>query len=391
LNRYTIALFLLVFSINALGGVAEASPQFSLQSAETVVSKTPSGTLTGTEWRLTYDDMEPVQAVGLHRYRNPDRPSRAVLLYLPGTNMNGSLKTADERYNLWMYLAARGVEVYTVDYRTRFIPHDFEGDLAFMRDWTFDRFVRDALRCVEEIKSQVPDRPLFVAGFSRGASYAYALVGQMEAAGLIVLDGSFKQVNPKVYDLPAALTEFDDEARYATPVSRRGYEARHELMTHAYEDPSGPAMDERYETAESQLAETLHKAWGAGVLTNTRDSVSPITVLAREMDDYDWYFPSIQNVESRAMSSQIDDPATVMDDHFGEMTLPILFFGSGNFGTELLLNGIHSAARSGSKDVTIRVLEDFGHLDVLFAHSAVDEVYEVTLKWILARLPGGGD
>jgi hypothetical protein len=50
-----------------------------------------------------------------------------------------------------------------------------------------------------------------------------------------------------------------------------------------------------------------------------------------------------------------------------------------------LLSGIHSAARSGSDDVTIKVLEDYGHLDVLFASDAPVEVYGVIYEWILGH------
>ena len=138
-----------------------------------------------------------------------------------------------------------------------------------------------------------------------------------------------------------------------------------------------------------QLADTLYKAWGPGVLTNTRSNITPIDTLASEMLGYDWFYPTIQNIESRSIASQQDDPNTYIDDHFGEMTIPVLYFGSGGFGAESLLSGIHSAARSGSDDVTIKVLEDYGHLDVLFASDAPEEVYGVIYEWImLHQTPG---
>ena len=144
-------------------------------------------------------------------------------------------------------------------------------------------------------------------------------------------------------------------------------------------------MDERYESAGQHLVETLYNAWGPGVLSNTRDGMSPISILAAEMDQYDWFFPRIQDIEGRSMRSRPDDPSTSLDDHFGKMNLPVIYFGSGKFGAESLLNGIHSAARSGSDDVTIHVLENYGHLDVLFANNARSEVYEVVLNWIRTR------
>ena len=61
---------------------------------------------------------------------------------------------------------------------------------------------------------------------------------------------------------------------------------------------------------------------------------------------------------------------------------PVIYFGSTNFGPDNLLNGIYSAARCGTKDVTINVLERYGHVDVLFANRAKEDVYAVLYRWI---------
>ena len=241
--------------------------------------------------------------------------------------MNGTLKVADENHNLWLYLAARGVAVFALDYRTRFIPHDYQGDLAFMRDWTVERFVADAEISALEVQQLNPTVPMYIAGFSRGVTYAYALTGRVKAAGLIALDGSFKQVTPRPFDLAATLAEFDSSAQFASSVSRRGYAACHELMRRALETPDGPSLDERYDSASEHLVETLYNAWGPGVLSNTRDGMSPIGILATEMDQYDWFFPRIQDIEGKSMRSRPDDPSTGLDDHFGKMNLPVIYFG----------------------------------------------------------------
>ena len=54
-------------------------------------------------------------------------------------------------------------------------------------------------------------------------------------------------------------------------------------------------------------------------------------------------------------------------------------------GTDWLLAGIHSAGHSGSKDVTLNVLERYGHLDVIVGENARKDVFEPALAWILAR------
>ncbi len=355
---------------------------FEAVSAEQPVTALSSGTLLETEWQLLLGEQ---QRIGLHRYRVPEVEPVARLLYLPGTNMNGVLKTRDEFHNLWLYLAARGIEVFTLDYRTRFIAHDFSGDLSFMQDWSMEVFVEDAARAGKLVQEIRPALPMFVAGFSRGAGYAYALTGQLEVAGLIALDGSFKHVRPRPFDLASALQQFDADGNYSLVLSRRGFERRDELMRRAQDTPDAPAPDPRFGSAAEQFADVLQRAWGPGVLANTRDAVSPLNVLAAEMRGYDWFFPTIQELNRRALVSVADDPGTYLDDHFGETDLPVLYFGSGNMGPDALLNGIYSAANLGGRDVSIHVLENYGHLDVLFAYDAQEEVYAVMLDWLVDR------
>ena len=373
--RYLITILVLV----PILAIAETTG-FGLLRSEVI--STPQGQVTETEWQ--HVDTSG-QAFGLHRYESADAVTIATLLYLPGTNMNGVLKTADSDHNLWLYLAERGIEVYAMDYRTRYIPHDFSGDLVLMRDWSMDLFVEDAVMAVTKVQQDQPLVPMYIAGFSRGAAFAYGLAGQVEAAGLVALDGSFKKQPYESYDIGAALQRYDEEARYASALSRRGYDARTEMMRRVISDPASSATNDRYQTSGDQLADILYQAWGPAVLANTRSNITPIDILAREMLGYDWFYPTIQGIEGRSIASQQDDPNTYIDDHFGEMTIPVLYFGSGGFGAESLLSGIHSAARSGSADVTINVLENYGHLDVLFATDAPAEVYGVIYEWILGH------
>ena len=341
----------------------------------------PDSVFTETVWQRQVTPGTKFDRVAFHRYRNPERTPVATLLYLPGTNMNGALAVTSENHNLWLYLANRGIIVFAMDYRTHFVSHN-ETTLDFMKSWTVNAFVDDATLVADQIGKMQPELPLFVAGFSRGVSYAYALAGRVELAGLIALDGSFKQPDSRGFDLASALQRFDKLADYASVLSRRGFDARMALLQGAFDDPSGPSIDERYETIGEQLAVTLHNAWGSGALANTQERLTPIRILAQQMRDYDWYFPSIQNIQGRSLSSHADDPGTNLDDHFGNMTLPILYFGSTGMGTENALRGVYSATRSGSKDVTLNLLEGYGHVDVLVASRARYEVFDVIEQWL---------
>lgn len=341
--------------------------------------------LTETVWRSAVPPGGRYDVIALHRIAAPKADKVAAMLYLPGTNMNGEIAVTDEANNLWLYLARRGVVVYTLDYRTHFVPNEpVPDDLTFMQDWTIARFVGDAALAAREIRRQT-ELPLFVAGFSRGVTYAYALAGQQELAGLIALDGSFKDYAPQGYDRDAAMAELESTGEYGMVLSRsRGWTARTELMRRAADDPDGPAMG-KFDSIGAQLSATLYNAWGEGGLANPVDGISRIDILARAMMGYDRLFPAIQSIEGRSISAHRDDPATPLDDHFGEMTLPIIYFGATNLGADHLMSGIYSAAKSGSNDVTLHVLENYGHLDVLFAERAADEVYQQVLDWMVER------
>lgn len=76
---------------------------------------------------------------------------------------------------------------------------------------------------------------------------------------------------------------------------------------------------------------------------------------------------------------------------WAKKTVPVIYFGSGRSSAEQLLNGIYSAKVMGGNDVSIHVLENYGHLDVLFADRAITDVYEEIMMWIRADLPSAED
>ncbi|MDH5738253.1 MAG: hypothetical protein OEZ23_08065, partial [Gammaproteobacteria bacterium] len=231
--------------------------------------------------------------------------------------------------------------------------------------------------------------PVFVAGFSRGASIAWGVACQdSDLSGIIALDGSFKQYREKPYDREAAVNKLRNSGEYAYILSRsRGWPGRQTLMRSVRQNPNGPALDGSNDTVGHQLSRTLHNAWGAGVLTNVLGGVSDITALATLMENYDRYYPAVQNIDNASIASVADDPSTPVDNGWGEIRMPVLYMGASRMGAEHLLDGIYSAGKSGSGDVTIYVLEDYGHLDVLVAENAQQDVYTPLLRWLLGRLP----
>ena len=358
---------------------------FSWELVQEETPVLPLTPVTKTIWKQVVEPRGEYDVVSINRYRNTEVATIAAVFFLPGENMNGGLTILNERHNLWLYLVNRGIDIYAMDYRTHYVSHEVK-QIEFMKNWSITTFVDDAATLVTQVRLLNPQQPLFICGFSRGVVYAYALTGRKNFQGLIALDGGFKQANPQGFDLASALRQFDLRADFASVLSRRGYAGRTAFMRSVIDDPSGPAISDRYDTIGDEFANALYRALGAGALANTKDGVSSIRVLAQQMIDYDWYFPTIQHIEARSIALQDDDSSTELDDHFGNMDLPIIYFGASNMVAEYTLSGFYSAIQSGSRDITLNLLEGYGHADVLVSNSAEEDVYQVIETWIKDRV-----
>jgi len=138
----------------------------------------------------------PFDKIALHRVAkgaNPPAHSDAVVLYLPGTNMNGEVALDDPRYSFQLYLAEHGVDVWSMDYRTHFIPPQTpQSDLSELAEWTNDLFESDIDAAAKFVSEKSGRGRIFIAGFSRGVEFAYLFAAKHypeRVAGIIALDG----------------------------------------------------------------------------------------------------------------------------------------------------------------------------------------------------------
>ncbi len=114
--------------------------------------------------------------IALHRVtRSPAGSSEyPVILYLPGTWMNGTVAPDNPRDSLGVSFAARGIDFWALDYRTHFVPvASAQSDLAELKGWTNALFEVDIDAAVRFIMATTGRRRIAVAGFSRGVSLAY--------------------------------------------------------------------------------------------------------------------------------------------------------------------------------------------------------------------------
>ena len=197
-----------------------------------------------------------------------------VVVYLPGMHMNGAMPDAvapDVRRTL----AAAGVRVWSVDYRTHFVPADATRKaLETSRAWTPTVFSGDAEALVA-LSRTVDTGPLYVMGFSFGAGLAYRLAAhEVRMAGLVILDGA-----------PPEPRDDDESGEPAIDVgsSRLPFDVRTKLLADVLADPGGPSPVPDYATAGAALTDivdTSRTFGGHGGLSGVKTGGTDVRALA---------------------------------------------------------------------------------------------------------------
>ncbi len=348
------------------------------------------------EWTFTaVVGKSPFDKIALHRLAkgpNPPEHMDAVVLYLPGTNMNGEVALEDPKYSFQVYLAEHGVDVWSMDYRTHFIPAGTsESDLAELKGWTNDLFESDidaAAKFVSEKTRNLKITPglhlapgifvfggpnkLFVAGFSRGVEFAYLYAARHpeRVAGIIALDGFIP--NHPMRAVPAGHYADDIGGEHLT------YDRRHKLMQMVIDNPDQAAPIPKYKTARDNLEHVVYDAGGffggKGGLANPQGGFSDPVVLAKLLISYDRYWPAVQDGENPFTPELLAS--------LKASKIPVIAFASTNFGAKWPAMAEASARSTGAPDPSFAKFDGWGHLDVLAGTKSESEVFAPTVAWI---------
>jgi pimeloyl-ACP methyl ester carboxylesterase len=332
---------------------------------------------TVTEWR--FEDVRgpsPFDKIGLHDVtvgKTPPEHPEIVVLYLPGTNMNGLVAPDDVKHSLALYLATHGVDFWAMDYRTHYVSSDKTGDdLKELKGWTYDLFAGDIDEAVKFVRAHTHKGKIFLAGFSRGVTneYLYTTLHPENVQGLIVLDGFISGRAPK--EPPPDIYADDIGGKHLT------YDKRKTLMEMVIANPDGPAPIPKYKTARENLEHVVNEAGGLfgghGGLANPLGGKSDAVELAKLLITYDRYWPTVQD---------FDHPFT--PDRLAALEqskIPVIAFASTNIAPEWPAMVEQSAHSTGAKDVSFTRLDGSGHLDVLCGNDSEVIVFTPTLAFI---------
>lgn len=329
------------------------------------------------QWRFAASvGPSPYDRIALHRFaQGPSARQRhdLTVLYLPGTNMNGEIALYDPRYSFPVYLATRGVDVWALDYRTHFVASTATpGEISdLFKRWTNEEFASDITTAASFILKQTGSQKIFVAGFSRGVSFAYLFTAlhPQQVAGIIALDGFIPR---RASQLPP-----DDHAVDDLAGKNLTWEKRQFLMEAVIANPNGPAPLPKYQTAAENLEHVVYDSkdfGGKGGLANPFDGYSSPAVLARMLVGYDRYWPAVQNYQN---------PFTPeLRDALQASKVPVIAFASTNIAPDWSTWVGESAHATGSDDVTFQVFPKWGHLDVLCGTHAQAQVFVPIVAWL---------
>ncbi|MGB8412882.1 MAG: hypothetical protein WCE23_08655 [Candidatus Binatus sp.] len=320
----------------------------------------------------------PFDKIALHRVaKGPTPPAHpeAIVLYLPGTNMNGEVALEDPRYSFQVYLAEHGVDVWSMDYRTHFIPPQTpQSDLSELAGWTNELFESDIDAAAKFVSKKSGRDKLFVAGFSRGAEFAYLYAGMHpgHVAGIIALDGFIPTHPMRAQPVTAGHYADDIGGEHLT------YDKRYKLMQMVIDNPDQPAPIPKYKTARENLEHVVYDAGGFfgghGGLANPQGGFSDAVVLARLLIGYDRYWPAVQDGENPFSAGVLAA--------LKASKIPVIAFASTNFGSQWP-GQVEAAAKStGAPDPSFTKFDKWGHLDVLAGTKSESEVFAPTVAWI---------
>ena len=353
--------------------------------------------------------------IALHRFVKTGTEAKGVVFFLPGTYGNGEQYsnppgdnwTWNESYNQPIYWANRGFDVYTIDYRTHFVPSNLNvSQLSFMADWGWDQWISDIKETVNKAKDVSGAAKVFLAGHSFGgmASMNYATkYGLEDLRGIILLDGGNATVGKitNSYNLSATMNTMltskawasDFPTLYGAPASPPGLIFR---FKYAFLNPGAPAEYPPGTPLLPKINPITNMTWANiteyhAVTSNTQMSniqggYADIMVTLQNLATCDRYWPVRLSLELAALRDWNNCPYVSydFDDYYRDINVPLIGFTS----------ELRNLPRDGpvvkgiaNPDVTSVVLLKYGHNDVIKGIYSARDVSQPTLDWMVNHLP----
>lgn len=378
-------------------------------------SKNIDENLIETVWSVNRPPFGKHDRIGVRRLILKDNENPVgALVYLPPSGTSARLYTDSEDYDFRIFLANRGFDIFSVDYRTSFILQD-ETEIAFMTNWGTRMFLDDIREAILFMKRTTGIEKVYLAGHSTGGRYVYLYASERwreDISGMIVLDSA-----PWESDGPEENNSMDIHKGYAalaqgdTPENRQLFESWDlEAGPHYYdavfaqfdktfytavgiyyaEGPNAPSPVSGFNTVNDYLAWEIHNVWGPKQLSNVLEGYSSVEMLlAFFMQAAVPYWPLVDYMEEAYMGNWNGKPPVQelrFLDGIGDVDVPLIVFASEEWTTALGMKfwfKYLGPIMVKTSDTEFYLLENFGHLDVLLGEHAKENVFIPLYNWLL--------
>jgi hypothetical protein len=297
-----------------------------------------------------------------------------------------------------VFLANNNIDVWGMDYGWSFIPPGNK-DFSSLKGWGMKRDAEHAeialsiARWMRATSGQGVGS-IHLLGYASGGSLAYAIAGEdsqrpgnlkdvkgiiaIESASLKVLQGSVDQIKAcsQLPNIQAGLGSI-----FATEV----FSIFRTLGLAALNAPNQqsailPAFS-NYNAAQVFLILTgfFSGSFKAPDVWLNYADPSRLILLTSSVPVY---VPYRQAYDLNASLCESDEYPTTIDDHLGEVTVPIFYLSRTD-------GALYTAAQTASADIEALILTSpkpaYGLGDLLLANNAADYVWQPVLNWILAH------
>ena len=356
--------------------------------------------------------------IGLHRLVKTGTATKGVVFIEPGIYGSGeqlisnppeSNYTADESSSQAIYWANRGFEVYSIDWRTHFLPSTMNVSQAstIAGNWGWNQYINDMKEAVDKTKELTGSPKIFLAGISLGgqvAMYYASEYWKQDLRGLILLDGTENPIKftnvTNSYNVTLALSTLSKIGGLAWETPRRSLtDIPPSGMLFAYQialqNPGAPAEWPPGTPLQPIVNPLTNKIWAniteyiayqmySTNYSNLYGGYGNITVIVQWRANGDRYFPVRLGVESNAIHDWNNCPYVSFDfdDHYKEIDVPLLAVRSELWGIPTYGNITNGMATA---DFTQIIVPKYGHLDIFTGPYSAKDVSQPTLDWMLSH------
>ena len=373
---------------------------------------------------LGKDEFDLIRIHRVVRERRPYRPvhTEGAVFMIHGSGqdfddifLRPGVNQPDAQNSSPVYLAGNNIDVWGIDLAWTLVPEE-TSDFSFMQDWGVERDVDHTLkamtiaRLVRGLTRQGFDR-LNLMGFSYGVSVAYAAAGretqqhriQRDIKGIIAAEGAMKYADE------------DEASRIST--CNRAAAAQEQINNGIYQNNNGIIFGQIGNLADSkpeepsQLLPWLNNRQAALFLGIAPPPNPPAPswhfvggqlrgnppvpggLLYTESSRWIQLLRGLPPYQPRLSEKDINaclcnEEEVTIDDHLGEIKVPILYLGAaGGFGEQ----GLFTSSLTKSNDITEHIVNlkfnqrSFGHADLFMANDAAELAWEVMRQWLVGH------